>query len=110
MVKLVAFGVGDHFCLYQNIDVRDKMDGAEFLERVNEGLFPVRRLVLSKESSRGSRLHCCLFDWYGENQHQRILQGYDRGVDKGLDYRILNSVDDQVYDARGKALLATGYK
>ena len=59
MVKLVSFGVGNHFCLYQDIDVRDKVAGAEGIKRVNEGLFTVRQLVLVEEISRGSHFHWC---------------------------------------------------
>ena len=36
-------------------------------------------------------------------QHQRILQGKDRGVNEWLAWRILHSVEYQAYVARGKA-------
>ena len=32
-----------------------------------------------------------------------ILQGYDRGVDEGLAWWILHSVEEQAYGSRGKA-------
>ena len=31
-----------------------------------------------------------------------ILQGYDRGVNKGLDWHILHSVEEQAYGVRVK--------
>ena len=62
------------------IDEGEKEAGVEVIERVKKGLFPIWQLVLSKESSKESRLNWCWFEWYGENQHQRILQGYDRRV------------------------------
>ena len=62
------------------MDGGDKITGAVGLERVKEGVFPVRQLVLVKEIGRDSCPHWCCFDWYGENKNQSILQGYDIGV------------------------------
>ena len=67
-----------------------------------QGIFSVWQLVLVKERSRGSRLNWCLFDWYGENQHQLFWKGYDRGFNKGSDWRILHSAEEKDYGTRGK--------
>ena len=58
-IDLVSFGVGQHSRLYQDIDGGDEEVGAGGLERVNEGLFSVRQLVLAEESSGGRRLLWC---------------------------------------------------
>ena len=99
-VELVLFGVGHHDRMYQEIDGGDEGAGREGLKRVNEGLFPVWQLVLVEESSGGSRLHWCWFYWYGEKQHQRILLGFDRGVNEGLAWQILHSVEEKAHCAR----------
>ena len=58
-VDLVSFGVGCYDRLYQDIDGCYEGFGAEGLEMVNEGLFPVWQLVLIEESNRVSRIHWC---------------------------------------------------
>ena len=70
--------------------------------KFQQGVFTVRKLVLVEESSIGSCLHWCWFDWYGKNQHQKILRGYDRGVNEGLAWYILHSVWEKAYGARVK--------
>ena len=92
-VEPFSFRLGRHSRLYQEIYGGDEVAGSEVYERFNKVFFPVRWLVLFEEISRGIRLHWCLFDWYGENQHQSILQGYDRGFNKGLAWWILHSVE-----------------
>ena len=109
-VDPLSFGAGRHSRLYQDIDGGDKGSGAEGRERFNKGLFLVQQLVILEEISRGSRLHWCWFYWYGENQHQMIFQGYDWGVNDGLDWQILHSVEDQSYGDRGRPIIAIVYK
>ena len=55
----VSFGVGRHGRLYQEIYGGDEGYGAEGIEMVNMGLFPVLQLVLVEEISGGNRLHWC---------------------------------------------------
>ena len=79
--------------------------GQRALKWVNKGFIPVRQLVPVEEISGGSRLHWYLFDWYGENQHQNIFQGYDRGVNEGFSWLILHIVEEKACGARGKAAI-----
>ena len=56
-VEPVSFGVGRHSRMYQYIGGGDKRAGAEGLERVNHGFFPICDLVPLKESRIGSHLN-----------------------------------------------------
>ena len=108
-VDFVSFGVGYHFRLYQEIYGGDEGYGAEGIEMVNMGLFPVLQLVLFKEISRVSHLHWCWFDLYGENQHQRIFKATVEGLTKdwpGGSYIVLRR---KTMVPGERQLLAIGY-